>query len=815
MKQQLTTTVIMTVLSLLCTAVNAQDKAIVRGTINDTKGLALQAATISLLRSTDSSFVKAGLADEKGNFEIAGAAAGSYLLSFTAIGFETGFSSPFDLKQGQSYQLPAVQLQPAAKQLQSATVTASRSASKSPLQVKHDKIVFNVASSISASGSNGMELLQKMPGIQVDDKGNISMKGKRGVKIYVDGRMTQLTSEDLAAYLKSINSNDVDAIEIISSPGARYDASGNAGVINIKLKKNSAQGMNGSVTAGLVQGITPKGNAAANVNYRNNKWNVFSNASFNTGQNRMDIVAPRSLKGVDYDQRLSIVSDTRNYSIKAGADYFIDSKQTIGIIATGNINQDDWFSRSSTDFYDPKAGQHTTLLSLNNTPRKRTSFNTNLNYRFADSSGREVNFDADYGQFRGRATSYLPNYYSSKGTPLSEVITLNNTPTDIDIYTAKTDVVLPLAKGSIGFGAKISYVTTQNTSAFFDATDGQPIALTERSFNFSYKENVNAAYVSYQRSINAKWSLQAGLRAEQTNTKGLLTRFDGVVQPDNDVKRSYLDFFPNATITYVADKKNTFNLSFTRRIDRPVYQDLNPFELKLDELTYLKGNSFLRPQYTNTVGLSHTWKNTITTSLEYSHVKDFTTEITDTLGNITFAQQRNIATQDIISLSISAPFQVSKNWRAFVSAWGNHQSFAGQSGNNTVDVKVYTYGASMQNTFTLGNEYSAEVTGWFNGPGLFGPTFRTRAMGSLDLGAQKLVMNGKGTVRIGVTDVLRTSSIWRARNEFGGLLLNVRAAMENRTAKITFTYRFGNNNVKASRNRETGLESEKNRIKTK
>jgi iron complex outermembrane receptor protein len=812
MKKQILTTAITAVLTLLCHSLKAQDKAAVKGTINDHKGIALHAATIYLLKSADSSLVKAGIADEKGSYELVALPPGNYLLSFTAIGFETIFSEQFELKAGQSYQVQPMQLSPKAKHLEGFTVTASK---KSLMQVKPDKTVFNVASSISATGSNGMELLQKMPGIQVDDKGNISMKGKRGVKIYVDGRMTQLTNEDLAAYLKSINSNDVEAIEIISSPGAKYDASGNAGVINIRLKKNSSLGMNGSATAGLVQGITPKGNASANINYRNKKWNVFSNASFNTGKNQMDILAPRSLKGIDYDQRLTIVSDTRNYSLKAGADYFIDNKQTIGVIATGTLSNDDWFSNSITDIYDPHATRPTTLIALNNTPRKRTNYNANLNYRYADSSGRQLNFDADYGKFTGRASSFLPNYYMSKGELLSEVITLNNTPTDIDIYTAKTDVTLPFAKGSIGLGAKVSYVVTDNSSDFFDVTGGQHIAAPERSFHFRYTENVNAAYVSYQRQLNAKWSLQAGLRAEQTNSEGLLTRADGVVQGDNDVKRSYLDFFPSASIGYVVDKKNTMNLSFTRRIDRPVYQDLNPFELKLDELTYLKGNSFLRPQYTNTVALSHTWNNTITTALEYSRVKDYASEVTDTLGNVTFAQQRNLATQDIISLSVSAPFKVTKKWSGFVSAWGNHQTFNGRSGNNIVDVKVYTYGASMTHSFTLPNDYSAEVTGWFNGPGLFGPTFRTKSMGSLDLGVQKLVLHGKGTIKLGATDILRTSSIWRARNEFGGLLLNIRAAMENRTARVTFTYRFGNNNVKASQNRETGLESEKNRIKTK
>lgn len=811
MKTHIRKPIITVLIAAACTPAAAQEKATVKGYLGDDKGQPLYAATAALLRDNDSALAATTIVDEQGHYEIPGVIPGRYLLSFTTVGFETAYSAPFELEAGRTHDAGAVRLSPATRELQGLTVKASRPV----MQVKPDKTVFNVSSSLSSTGSNGIELLQKMPGIQVDDKGNIALKGKKGVRIYVDGRMMQLSGEDLAAYLKSINSNDVEAIEIISAPGARYDASGNAGVVNIKLRKNSSLGMNGSIGAGFIQGYTPKGNGAANINYRNKRVNVFANAGFNTGLNEMRIHAPRVQKGNTYDQRLTIISDTRNYNVKAGVDYFIDNRQTIGMIATGNISHDDWYSSSRTDIFEEQSTLYTkTLVALNNTPRKRTSFNANLNYRYADSVGRELNVDVDYGTFRGRANAYQPNYYERHGDPMSQVITINDMPTDIDIYTARADAALPLAKGKLGIGAKVSYVTTRNSSDLYNVVDGLKQPANDRSFGFDYKENVNAAYISYQRGFGDQWSLQAGLRAEQTNSEGLLARRDGIVQADNNVKRSYLDFFPNATVTFTADPKSIFNLSYTRRIDRPVYQDLNPFELKLDELTYLKGNSFLLPQYTNTVELSHTWNNRLTTSLGYSHVSHFSSEITDTLGNTTFAQQKNIATQEILSLSISAPFELTRYWKAFVSAWGNRQNFQGGTHNAVIDVQVYCYGAAMQNNFTIGKGYSAELTGWFNGPGLYGPVFRTKPMGSLDLGVQKLVFGGNGSIRMGVTDILRTGSIWRARNDFNGLLLNVRAVSETRTFRVSFNYNFGNNSVKASRQRETGLESEKNRIKT-
>jgi hypothetical protein len=263
----------------------AQSKATVTGNVKDNTGKGLPAVSVSLLQAKDSSLVKADVTDANGQFEIVSTRSGKFLLSFSSIGFEKKFSDQFELEAGQTYQAGSATLQVAVKKLQDVTVTAR----KQMIEIKADKTIFNVESSINATGSNALELLQKSPGIQVDNNDNISMKGKTGVKIYVDGKMTQLDTKDLAAYLKSINSNDVEAIEMISNPSARYDASGNAGIINIRLKKNKKFGTNGSVNAGLVQGVTPKGNASVNLNYRDKKVNLFSNAGISRGINENTI----------------------------------------------------------------------------------------------------------------------------------------------------------------------------------------------------------------------------------------------------------------------------------------------------------------------------------------------------------------------------------------------------------------------------------------------------------------------------------------------------------------------------------------------
>ncbi len=788
----------------------AQTNATVKGKITDGSGKAIQSVTVTILKAADSSLVKADVSNTEGAFEIAGIKAGKYLLNFTMVGYNKQYSPVFDLSQNGSFDAGTTILKELDGSLKDVTVTSR----KPMIEIKADKTVFNVENSINATGSNALELLQKSPGIQVDNNENISMKGKTGVRIYVDGKMMQLGSQDVAAYLKSINSNDVEAIEMISNPSAKYDASGNAGIINIRLKKNKKFGTNGTVNMGLVQGITPKGNGSVSLNYRDKKVNLFSNIGANTGlyENGLDLY--RIQRDTIYDQKSTSRSDNKSINAKVGADLFLNTKSTLGFMLNANFSDSKWTNESNTDItYKPTNQYVKNLRALNTIPGSRTNLNGNINYRYTDTTGKEINFDADYGLFRGTGRSFQPNYYTDgNGNPVWQVVNRNYTPTDIDIYTAKVDVDMPKWKGKLGYGAKTSFVKTSNTFDFFNDVNGVPVKVLSRSNKFDYTENVNAAYVNFQRQLNQKFSIQAGLRLEQTNSKGELTRADGITQADNIVERSYLDFFPSAALTWNVNQQNILNLTFSRRIDRPTYQDLNPFENKLDELTYQKGNAFLRPQYTNTVELSHTWKYMLNTTIGFSHVKDFATETTDTTGNATYIQQKNLATQRILSFSVGSPLPIAKWWNGYANIWYNYQMFKGQIGDNTIKTDIPTFGAYMQHSYTLGKGYTAELSGWFSGPSVWGATWRSRSQGGVDLGVQKQILNKMGTVKLSVTDIFRTNP-WKAGSNFGGLFLDGRGRWESQTVRLNFTWRFGNSQVKAARQRQTGLESEAKRIK--
>ena len=795
-------------LLMIAYTTNAQSK--ITGVVKDGKQTTLKSVTVSLLNAKDSALIKADVTNANGVYEINTNYNGAFLLQFTAVGFQEKYSKIYNVEKGATINIDAETLTESTKKLQSVVVVA-----KKPLiEVKADKTIFNVEQSINASGSNALELLQKSPGVQVDNNDNISMKGKTGVRVYVDGKMMQLDTKDLAAYLKSINSNDIEAIEMISNPSAKYDASGNAGIVNIRLKKNKKFGTNGSVNLGLVQGFTPKGNGSINLNYRDKKVNVFGNVGGNIGINRNELNLYRIQNDSIYDQTSIMKNNDKSVNIKTGADFFVNKKNTIGFLVTTNFSKPESNNNGSTNIsYNPTKAFVKRLDALNTIPGSRTNANFNFNYRYVDTSGREINFDADYGLFRGTGKSYQPNlYYNNSNVLLYSVINRNNTPTDIDIYTSKVDVEQRLGKGKLGYGLKTAFVTTKNTFDFFNDIAGVSVKILSRSNKFTYKENVNAGYINYQRQFNDKWSLQTGVRVENTNSDGNLTRADGIVQADNTVKRSYVDLFPSAAATFNINAKHSLSLTYSRRIDRPTYQDLNPFENKLDELTYEKGNAFLRPQYTNSVELTHTFMGFINTTLGYNYVKDYATQATDTAGNATFVQQKNLAKQQIYNFSIGAPTPIKKWWNGYINLWANNQILEGKIGDNSLKQKVPSYGAYLDQTFSLGKQYTAQVTGWFNGPSVWGGTWKTKAQGGVDLGLQKQFWENAASLKLGITDIFHTNP-WNATSNFGGLYIRGGGNWESQTVRLSFSYRFGSAQIKSARERQTASENEAKRIK--
>ncbi len=796
---------------LLAASVQAQT---ISGNVKDDQGKNAASASVALKAAKDSSVVKLSATDAKGHFQFDNIQPGKYFVNISHIGFAPRNSAIFELNANGSMAISEITLSKASANLKEVVVTSR----KPIIEVKADKIVMNVEGSINAVGQDALELLRKSPGVMVDKDDNLSLSGKNGVQVYIDGRPTPLTGKDLSEYLKTIQSSSIESIELITNPSAKYEAAGNAGIINIKLKKNKSFGTNGSVNAGYNIGTYPKYNAGFSLNHRDAHINAFGNYSYNDSKNEMYINLHREQLDTLFDQRGTITNRSKTHNFKAGLDYFINKKSTVGIMVNGTLTDNTIGNYSRTPIsYIPDNTLDKILVADNSSKGKRDNVNANLNYRYADSSGHELNMDADYGLYHIRNNQYQPNYYYNPAGSLIDSNIYNMiAPTDINIYSFKTDYEQNFKKGRLGLGGKVSYVTSDNDFDTYNIFETGKHFDSLSSNNFKYKENINAVYANYSRSFK-NFSLQAGLRLENTNSSGHSNGYkwsNGYIVYDSTFNRHYTDLFPSAGITYKKNPMKQWSLNYSKRIDRPAYQDLNPFEFRLDEYTFQKGNTQLRPQYTNSIGLTYMYKFRLTTTLNYSHVRDVFTQLVDTADKSkAFLSKKNLATQDITSLNISYPFQY-KWYSVFGNLNAYYSKYKADFGTGrTINLDVYALTFYAQNTFRLGKGWTGELSGWYSSPSIWQGTFKTKQLWSVDGGIQKTVLKGNGNVKASVSDIFHTFH-WRASSNFAGQTLNANGGFESRQLKLSFTYRFGNNQVKAARQHKTGADDENKRVGT-
>lgn len=793
--------VIFLVVSLLTFAQNLTISGLVKNQQNE----GVPFATVALHYAKDSTLVKVEACTENGGFKFGGIKPERYFLLISSVGYQKHHSLVFALFD-RSIDFQTVVLL-ADNQLNEVKIKAQ----KPLVEVMADKTVFNVQSSLAATGTTALELLRKSPGVLLDNNENIVLEGKTGVRIFLDGKPSILMGQDLNDFLKSLQASDIEAIEIITQPSSKYDAAGNAGIINIRLKKDKRFGTNGSLSTGYSYGRFGKWNNSLSFNHRTRNANFYGTYSNRFGKNWSFLNLKREQVNTIFDQRSETIGDASNHNAKVGLDYFLSKKSTLGVIVNANFNDYDGATLSRTPIAPQSTNQvQQVLIADNVTALHNYNLYLNTNYKYADTLGHEFNIDFDLGRYDRQRTNNQPNLYrnASETETLFSRIYFMDTPTAIGVLSIKADYEQRFWKGKLGLGAKLSVVATDNTFNFFDVLENRNVFNTSRSNNFQYKEQINAAYLNYNRRFK-KTSLQLGLRVEQTLSDGNLTSTQN--NSDARVKRNYTNLFPSGGITYNANQNNSFALTYSRRIERPTYQSLNPFVWPLDEISYQKGNAFLQPQYVDNLKFSHTHKYTLTTSLSYSFVRDFFAQITDTTGfNRNFLMEQNIANQQVVNLGVTYPLQLKKWWNAFLSLNAYHTRFDSDNP-KFIDVQANVLSFYGQNTFSLPKKWNLEISGWYSSPGIWGGTYVTRSQGSLDIALQKKILNEKISLRLAMSDLLFTSP-WRGTTQFGGVRINGSGGWESRQFRVNLSYNFGNKQVKSARQRQTGLEDEKSRM---
>ncbi|MEM1356833.1 MAG: outer membrane beta-barrel protein, partial [Bacteroidota bacterium] len=505
-----------------CTCVRAQSGE-VKGQLLDAEAQAVAFANVALYQ--EEKLMKVETTDDAGVFYLRAVEPGNYTLKATYLG-APDLTRQITVGIG-TLDLEVLRMEPTAVELAEATVTATRAL----VEIKPDRTVFNVQGTINAVGENGLDLLRKAPGVTIDNNDNINVLSRSGVLVYVDGKRLPLGGADLANYLRNLTAEQIDRIDIITNPGAKYEAEGNAGILDIRLKKNENEGANGTVSTTMSQGRYNRYNLNANGNYRNRALNAFANVGY-SNDNYWNRVSFNSFQGdflIDKDINFYNTQQTPNY--RFGTDFFLGKNHTLGFLVSGRYTDANDVSGEASKIFQIDGNRETpdSLLFAPSDARSDRGQNTfNLNYRFDPGKGKSLNVDLDYGRFRTDNFRNQPNAYLSPdgNTVLSEINNFFDTPTDIDIYTAKLDYEQPLAGGQFGAGVKFSQVGTKNTFLLYDLPSPNERVLNNRRSNqFDYDENVYAAYLSYGGRLNERISYTAGLRMEVTDAMGNLTPF--------------------------------------------------------------------------------------------------------------------------------------------------------------------------------------------------------------------------------------------------------------------------------------------------
>lgn len=796
----------------------------VSGSVIDGNQKTIESATIALLRAKDSSTVKFAVAGKTGNFVFENIPEGKYIVVITAVGHQKGFSESFEVSDNNhAVQLKTIELVPQSKSMGAVTITAKRPF----IEQKIDKMVINVESSVTSAGSSALDILEKSPGVTVDKDGNISLKGKQNVLVIMDGKPSYLSGADLVNYLRSLPSSAIDQIEIMTNPSAKYEASGNSGIINIKSKKNRKAGFNGSFTAGYQQGYFWKSNNSLNLNYRVGKVNFFANMSANKGNGfqKLDILRKfRNPSTKDIEAIFEQESRMRNKNIfsnaKIGADYFVSNKTTLGIVTSGFLNPGK-FSSKNTSYLKNANNVIDSIVyaqSSQNEDWKNGSVNFNFRHQF-DSSGREITSDLDYITYRsGQDQNFFNTTYNPDWTQRQTETLRGNLPVNVDIYSAKMDYTQSLGKEArLEAGVKSSYVNTGNQANYFSITGNNEVPDYSKTNHFLYKENINAAYVSFNKQYK-KLGMQLGLRFENTSYSG--KQSGNPTRNDSSFKRNYGSLFPTVFFSYKENENNQFAFSFGRRIDRPAYQDLNPFLFFLDKFTYQAGNPFMKPQFTNNFELSHTFKNFLTTTLNYSRTVDYmneTFEQEEVNGSKTYAtivRQGNIGKRDAAGISVSAQIPVTKWWNASLYGNYNYNKFKGRLNGNGeyIDISASNVLFNVNNQFKFQKGWSGEVSGFYRTKGVEGQII-IEPLGQLSAGVGKQILKNKGTLRFNIRDILYTNKVTGDIN-FENTLAHFVNSRDSRVASLSFTYRFGKPIKGMPQKRKVGgADDEQNRVK--
>jgi outer membrane receptor protein involved in Fe transport len=768
----------------------------------------LSLATVALLDKNNKQVVTAS-ADSNGYFQLSYNIPGHYSLLVSHTGYKAYNSNVFPLSDKD---FGKIKLVVAGKELEQVVVQAKPNL----VELSGNNIVYNVSKSIDAQGISALEALKKAPGVSVNSDNSIMLNGRAGALITIDGKQTYLSGKEIADLLKTMPASEIKSIEIINSPTAKYDAAGTAGIINIKTLKSQIKGFNATVTTGLAYGVSFKQNLDLAFNYRKNKYNIYGAYNHFLGNYNYVYGFNRFQNNKGYVSATDDTDKRKKAGARIGVDYNIDKKNTIGILLNSNFVFGGGITYTRTDISDPDSGIVQRLTADNDYYFQQTDrYNANVNYKYEDASGRAINFDADYGHFKKDNSNLQSNIYTDKGDRiLSQNLYRSLNGIRIDLKALKFDYTTPLAHGTFETGAKYSRIGSDNNANFYHVLGNKDSLDDRRSSTFRFNEQISSGYVNYKKEIG-KWVVQAGVRVENTSATGILRFRANGKDSVQTIDRNYTNLFPSFSVSVKPRENHSFSLSYSRRIDRPAYQELNPFVYLLDELSYWQGNPFLQPQLSHRLSLQYVFKNATIISFNYAYTSQFSYRITDTLDVTKIVMiPRNLGVQKSVSFSATQNITPAKWWDITCNGTMFHiYNKVSFDSYRNLQLKQLAARINLQQRFKLPNAFIAEVSGYLNTKRLTGANEVSRGTSQVDIGLQRSFLKNKAIVRLAVNDIYKGTKA-RSVQSFDGFNMESYSYWETRQIRINFTYKFSDNsNVKGPRTRSSALENENGRIK--
>ncbi|MCA6364579.1 MAG: TonB-dependent receptor [Bacteroidetes bacterium] len=775
-------------------AFGALNGTTLKGTVQTAEQQPAEFAVVTLLSANDSSLVKGAIVAADGSFAMEGIAPGKFLLTTMLTGYAKNWYGPFEVEAATpEINIPAITLS-AAVNMNEVTVTAIQ-----PLFVqKADMLIMNVENSPVRMSGTVFDLIQKVPGVTVNQNGVITMKGRSGVQVYVDGKPTYLAGDQLKQFLENMPAADVSRVEIITNPSSKYDAEGNSGILNIVTKKGTQQGLNGRVRVGTGYGRVLKETAGFSMNYGMPKANFYARYDF-ANWNSLDSTYIK--RTVPYDNDVTLFEQNSaeknkpfSHAITTGFDFKPNDANTFGIQLSTNHFFGTDITDNVTNISLENQDSAFVLKQLNNMYDRNFNLRGGLWYNHVfDTTGRELNVSADILGYRNYGhADFNSHFYGNSGNEIGLPFYQQNlAETDINIYVAQVDYTHPIGKKyKIETGLKSSFVETDNNLLFDIYDNGSWKNDTTRSNRFIYKEQINAAYAQGAADFG-KTQIQVGLRVEQTTADGQSPT------TGQNLKRTYTQLFPSLYFTHKFNDKNTVNFSYNRRINRPDYENLNPFLYYLDQFTYRVGNPYLQPEIAHTVEATHSFMDFIFTTVGASRTFDGIMDVTDQNDSTgaTFQTTTNLnqVTNAWANLGFGVP--IGKSWiieNNVSCVYLDYQSqlFGGVLNNQSVMWNFY-----QQHTISLPNEWKVQVSGFLQTGLLYG-MFEVERQGYLDIGVSKSFFNKKLNASLNASDILYTSNT-RVRVNYQNQNVFLINKQESRRVMLRVSYNFGN--AKAAR----------------